>query len=54
MGDLAGKEEDIASCVKIPDMACDSLQYERAEKTELVTNNINGIGTNIRVISRKL
>ena len=52
---LAGKEEELASLLDRLDKTTAAFSMEiSAEKTKLMTNNINGISTDIRINGEKL
>ena len=52
---LAGEEEELANLVERLDKASTAYGIEiSAEKTKLVTNNISGINTEIKVNGQKL
>ena len=53
--DLAGEEEELANVVELLDKASTAYGMEiSAEKTKLMTNNTNGINTEIKVNGQKL
>ena len=52
---LAGKEEELANLVEHLDKASTAYSMEtNAKKTKLMTNNTNGINTEIKVSGQKL
>ena len=52
---LAGREEELADLVKRLDKTSTAFGMQiNAEKTKLMTNNTNGISTDIRVNGEKL
>ena len=52
---LAGEEEELANLVECLDKASTAYSMEiSAEKTKLMTNNTNGINTEIKVMDRGL
>ena len=52
---LAGKEEELASLVDRLDKTSAAFGIENsAEKTKLMTNNVNGISIDIRITGEKL